>query len=378
MNRSTELGLLDELLALKKEGLPFLDEAEAASPVERYLDAARFQRERERIFRRLPSIAAQSGELAQPNAFVRRGLAGVPMLITRDQAGEARAFVNVCRHRSAPLVAAESGCQRHFTCPYHAWTYDSSGRLVGVPHKRTGFPNLDLSARGLRPISCREAWGFIWVTLDGEELGGLEDFAGPLADDLAWLNVAALAPFATEQQTRRANWKVLVEGGLESYHFKVAHRETVGRLFEDNLSTYRAAGVHLRSVLARNTLAELLEKPRDEWRIREHANVLYTLMPTNQLLVQSDHIVWIRTDPRAADQTRLWITTLVPKEQIVPERESYWRANHDFTIRTLNEDFELGEGIQKALASGANTELRFGRFEGALARFNQQVEALIA
>jgi len=58
---------------------------------------------------------------------------------------------------------------------------------------------------------------------------------------LAWLNVAALAPFATEQQTRRANWKVLVEGGLESYHFKVAHRETVGRLFEDNLSTYRAA-----------------------------------------------------------------------------------------------------------------------------------------
>jgi len=125
-------------------------------------------------------------------------------------------------------------------------------------------------------------------------------------------------------------------------------------------------------------LTELLEKPRDEWPIREHTNVLYTLMPTNQLLVQSDHIVWIRMDPRAMDQTRLWITTLIPKEQMVPERESYWRANHDFTIRTLNEDFELGEGIQRALASGANTELRFGRFEGALARFNQQVEALLA
>ena len=37
----------------------------------------------------------------------------------------------------------------------------------------------------------------------------------------------------------RANWKLLVEGGLEAYHFKVAHRNTIGPYFSDNQSTTR-------------------------------------------------------------------------------------------------------------------------------------------
>ena len=45
---------------------------------------------------------------------------------------------------------------------------------------------------------------------------------------------------------------------------------------------------------------------------------------------------------------------------------------------TLDEDFTLGEGIQRGMSSGANTHLNFGRFEGALARFNQFVDEAIA
>ena len=56
------------------------------------------------------------------------------------------------------------------------------------------------------------------------------------------------------------------------------------------------------------------------------------------------------------------------------EAAAHWRKNHDITVRTLSEDFAIGEGIQRGLLSGANTELRFGRFEGALARFNRIVE----
>ena len=56
------------------------------------------------------------------------------------------------------------------------------------------------------------------------------------------------------------------------------------------------------------------------------------------------------------------------------EAALYWRKNHDITVRTLAEDFAIGESIQSGLASGANDELRFGRFEGALDRFNRIVE----
>ena len=57
-----------------------------------------------------------------------------------------------------------------------------------------------------------------------------------------------------------------------------------------------------------------------------------------------------------------------------PRRPLHWRRNHDITVRTLAEDFAIGESIQGGLSSGANEELRFGRFEGALDRFNRTVE----
>ena len=45
--------------------------------------------------------------------------------------------------------------------------------------------------------------------------------------------------------TIRENWKLLVEVGLEAYHFKVAHRNTIGPFFTDNQSTYQAFGPHI-------------------------------------------------------------------------------------------------------------------------------------
>ena len=304
--------------------------------------------------------------------------AGVPLLITRDGDGAVHAFVNACRHRSARLVSEQSGCQRRFVCPYHAWTYDTAGRLVGVPHQKTGFPKLDRETRGLTRVGCREAYGFVWVALEDDRLADLEGYLGAFANDLEALDLASHAPFATTVDTRRANWKILVEGGIESYHFKVAHRATVGQLFEDNLSTYRADGPHLRSVLARNTVDGLRDQPRGDWQIRERTNLLYTVMPNFQLLVQSDHVIAILSNPLAHDETELRMTTLVPKADHADEREPYWEANHAFTMETLVEDFDLGEGIQATLGSGANETLRFGRFEGALAHFNAEIERLLA
>ena len=54
------------------------------------------------------------------------------------------------------------------------------------------------------------------------------------------------------------------------------------------------------------------------------------------------------------------------------------QRHHQLTITTLDEDFALGEGIQKGIGSGANTHLNFGRYEGALARFNRFVDEAIA
>ena len=177
---------------------------------------------------------------------------------------------------------------------------------------------------------------------------------------------------AADRHRYRCNWKILVEGGLEAYHFKIAHRNTIGPYFEDNLSSYQLLGDHIRSVLMRASMRELAGMPQTQWRLRDHANIIYTFFPTTQLLVQGDHVVWINICPISATETELRLTTLAPKERL-DERE-YWSKNHNITVATLTEDFVIGESIQAGLASNANENMTFGRFEGALPRFNSLVK----
>lgn len=378
MDRKIETELIDELLALKAEGAPYLDEQVAQSPVDHYLDTARFDAEQTQIFARLPAAIAHSSELPDANSFVRRTLAGRSILLTRDAHGTVRAFLNVCRHRGTQLVDDDAGCKARFSCPYHAWTYGNDGQLLAAPHFDSGFPENDKSAFSLVSLPCRELFGFVWVIADADAAGDvdMDTYFGPLRDELAALDIADMVIAQEDVQLRQSNWKILVEGGIESYHFKVAHRDTIGPYFEDNLSSYRCYGPHMRSVLPRVSMAELDTTRRDSWRLRDHANLVYTLFPMMQMLVQQDHIVWITSTPVAVDQTRLRLATLVPAAR--RDETDYWARNHTITITTLNEDFDIGESIQANMASGANRQLTFGRYEGALARFNETVNAQLA
>lgn len=375
MDRSTELELTDELLALKAENKTFLDETVARNSVEHYTCPDRLALERTHIFRKLPTPTAHITELPEAGSFVCREIAGLPVLITRNKVGEVKAFLNVCRHRGTRLVDEETGCKHRFSCPYHAWTYANSGELIAAPHFEQGFPDEKKADLGLKPLECVEMYGLIWVRPSATGAPTIQDHLASLAEDLTALKIDTLAIAAEHTEVRRANWKILVEGGIEAYHFKVAHRKTIGPYFEDNLSSYRAFGPHLRSILPRTTMANLTEDTREAWQLRDHANILYTLFPTSSFLVQQDHIAWITQEPVSPAETRIRIATLVPRSEIA--NTEHWERNHAITSTTLAEDFDIGESIQATLASGANSDMLFGRFEGALDQFNRTVAAYL-
>ena len=376
MDRSTEIELLEELAGLRETGAFYLDDAVATSPVTRYTCPERFARERQLLFRTLPAVVAHRSELAGPDSFLTRDFAGLPLLLTRDGAGAVHAFLNVCRHRGNRLVAGASGCRRRFVCPYHAWTWDNRGALLRIPHGDAGFPGIDMGTLGLKRLGCAEAYGWIWIVTDNDAAPDIDSFLGGLAADFAWLDARNLKIVHEETGERAANWKILVEGGLEAYHFRIAHKDTVGPYFQDNLSTYRVFGRHIRSILPRTRLDAMTERPRESWSLRRETNLLYTVFPSAQLLVQEDHVVWVQALPVAPDRSRVRIATLVPADFDPTDADAalHWRKNHDITVGTLSEDFAIGENIQSGLLSGANDELRFGRFEGALDRFNRIVE----
>lgn len=344
-------------------------------PVTNYAREERFAAERATILQRLPHVAAHSSELVEPGAFRVIEFEGLPVLLTRDKDGTARAFLNVCRHRGARLVSEDEGCKHHFTCPYHAWTYGSDGALVGGPHMESGFPDIDKAQSGLAPLPTHESMGLIWVVPKTGMAFDIEAYLEPMHADFAALDLASHVIVAQDTIEIAANWKILVEGGIEAYHFKIAHRDTIAPFFEDNLSSYTVFAPHMRSILPRATMAKLDRATRDAWRVRDHANVLYTFFPTTQFLVQQDHVVMITSRPLAADRTALRIATLAPKANA--DDAEHWQRNHAITRTTLDEDFALGEGIQTGLASGANSHLTLGRFEGALTKFNAMVDAYL-
>src|SRR4029077_11193234 len=90
----------------------------------------------------------------------------VPVVVTRDLAGELHGFVNVCRHRAHPVALAD-GQRRALQCRYHGWIYELDGRLRRAPRcgRETGFDKAEL---GLVPIAVDRWRGFVFVNPDRE------------------------------------------------------------------------------------------------------------------------------------------------------------------------------------------------------------------
>ena len=72
-------------------------------PVENYFDTERWQQEMSKIFKRIPLMLAMTSELKEPGDYKAMDAGGVPVLISRTEGGEVKAFVNMCAHRGAQV-----------------------------------------------------------------------------------------------------------------------------------------------------------------------------------------------------------------------------------------------------------------------------------
>lgn len=376
MDRPKEIELLAQCLDLAEQKRPYVTDDEARIPVERYIDSDRFDRERQ-LLRTQMNIVGHGAEIPSPGDFITRDVLGTPTLLVRQDDGSIKAFLNVCRHRGATVALSDRGSCRRFVCPYHAWTYERDGALAAV-RQREGFPSLDVERTSLVELPAAEAAGLLWVCpeVDGARWEPDAPTLQVLAE-LEWLGCAASAVFASKSRIWEANWKLIVDGGLESYHFKIAHRNTIASFFTDNTSTFELIGDHIRSILPRTSMLALRDRPQSEWDLRQHSHMLYAIAPNASILVQERHLELILMTPVAVDRTRLDILTVVPDpgdDGLSDKARSFYAANHAFTNTTLDEDFEIAEQIQRGIATGANTHFRFATFEGALTQWHRRFE----
>src|SRR5262249_23149664 len=105
-------------------------------PARYYNDPALFREEFERFFFGMWIHAGREEEVATAGSYVLRDVGGESILISRGDDEQLYAFYNVCRHRGTRICEGQGGklSGHSFQCPYHAWTYDLQGRLIGAPH----------------------------------------------------------------------------------------------------------------------------------------------------------------------------------------------------------------------------------------------------
>lgn len=342
--------------------------------VNRYTDEA-VARQELRLLRQHPQPVAASSSLASPGAWLSLTHFDIPLLLVRQESGQVQAFVNVCRHRGARVVPEGSGSEaRAFVCPYHAWTYRPDGALQGVPGS-SGFPCLKQEASGLRRLATVERAGIVWVILDpalsasdpGAHLGALMDNLESLA------GLRTPVGWAPRSYVVEANWKLLVDGSFEAYHFKVAHRKTIAHMFVDNMQIVDEFDLNRRLYLVK---AKFSEDPPEVTGFdpRRYGNLIYFFFPNTTILVQPDHAQLSSLEPLSATRTRVHELTLIPETPASDKAAAHWEANIALYRRTLAEDYELAESIQAGFLSGANEALTFGTFEYSAPRFHSQLQ----
>ncbi len=380
MNRDLQVALIRRVLAHLEQRTTDTGPAPSAIPVAAYTDEARHERERARLFRDLPLAIGHASQLPSPGDFFTHDATGAPLLVVRTDDGGVAAYLNVCRHRGTRVEPAACGHRKAFVCPYHAWTYGRDGRLLGVPHEH-GFAGIDLDARNLVRVPAGVAAGLVFVrprppaggepvSLDAE----LAAWLGPLAADLDGFGCATSHVHAPHTQTRALSWKLAIDVFLEAYHLRPTHRNSIYGMFFDNLGLVDPVGAHLRNVFPKRSIRELADVPEADWSLRRHANVLFHLFPHTLVLVEPDHTAVLHLWPDGPARTLLQTYMLVPEPPATDKARAYWDANDAILRGAVDEDFAMGESIQRGLASGANRELTFGAFEHALAHFHRQVE----
>ena len=379
MLNSTAQPIIETLLEKASAGEPWRKE-HLKFPSDRYCDPQYLETERRLLFNSLPQVVALSADLPNPGDTLTRECGDLDVLLTRDADQRANAFLNVCKHRSAKVMPQERSCSKRLVCPYHAWTYDLQGSLVGIPDKQS-FPEMELPQDGLKQLSIHEADGLIWVTpaINGE--AKFEPTLGAFADDFVNYELENYLHWRSHHFELEMNWKLVIDTFLEPYHFASLHRDTVGPIFIPNLCHVERSGAHLREVLPRRTMLDLKESNPNEWDLVPHSALVYLLFPATVFVMQIDHVENWRVTPHPSDPSKSIcdLDFYIPEEMTGDDDQEHWEKNWKLTVDTVvNEDFLAMAGVQRGLTSGAFPSINVGANEPALGMFhtilNEQIE----
>ena len=341
---------VDEVLTSLKKLAATPLEAATAPPKAIYTLPDITAHEMDRIFASEWLCAGRANELPNPGDYMAFECGAQPLIIIRGADGALSARSNICRHRMMRLVEGR-GNTRKFTCPYHAWTYNLEGQLVGAAYMdRTAcFNKSDIQ---LPAVRCEEYLGWIYVCLDPD----VEPVAHMLADlteKLLPYNMQDYVTIFTEDHVWDTNWKCLTENFMEGYHLPVAHRDTVGGHFpvEETQFDGRGSFPYFTSQLFVKTGTAPVGTAHPDntslngkWR---NISVMPTVFPSHMYVLAPDHLWYLALQPDGPGRTRIRYGAALAPEVLAAQSdpETYIAETKTFLDAVQLEDKNVVEGI---------------------------------
>lgn len=349
-----------------------------------------FRAEQERIWDQSWLYLGHESEIPDPNDYKVRNLGGRPLIFVRDADGEVAVYLNSCPHRGTTLCREPEGNARFFRCFYHAWSFDTTGRLVSLPGA-DGYPEGDdfRERLTLRRVARVESLrGFVFVSHDPdviplrEHLGNAAEYIEMVADHRA--EGMEVLP-GTQRYTVWGNWKLAVENAMDGYHFSPTHSTFVEYLKRTGYVTSDEGGLNVKLDNGHSVLvltghsgragyqweprfgederlrieanrAELVERlgPEGAERITDTSRILYVF--PNLILFDIEALSIRRLEPTAADRTDVDAWELAPVGEHPDARALRNRVLVSFIGPgglATPDDIEAYEAIQRGVVATA-------------------------
>lgn len=332
-----------------------------------YHDPLVYQLEVDQVFHNDWVFACAADKLADAGDYFAFDLAGEQVALIVTQTGSLKALSNICRHRGTALLDLGFGkLQKNIVCPYHAWTYNDSGELLGVP--LPGNCKIDKSQHHLPSFQLHNWQGLLFINLSSS--------AQPFCDKVAklekYLAMFDLARFKHSYQTPaehwNTNWKLAVENAIESYHLFKVHKETLEQFTPTKLAYYVAGNAtsSLSGGSLKNTQSSVMKWLIGKTPEAYNHYLLLFLPPSFIAIITVEGINWIQVMPNGEGQC-----SVIPGGLAQAPIKNFNSAEFQFTDAFMLEDKIICERVQKSMHARKAQGGKLVEMERILADFHQ-------
>jgi phenylpropionate dioxygenase-like ring-hydroxylating dioxygenase large terminal subunit len=346
-----------------------------------YTDPMQFELERAKVLNTTWLLAGRSNEVANVGDWLSFESHGETLVITRQPDGSLAAFHNVCQHRGVSFVADWKGCgARRFTCPYHGWVYDTSGKLVGVPERQDFSP--DHLAELRAPSAAVDEWGgWVYVNLAGDAAPSLREWIGTdIIDDLGRYRMKDMVLHEVLEWDVPVSYKAIVDGFNEIYHAGSLHHMNAEWIKSARDTSFHVVNDHnymcfVPRAQHRDKLAEDLD--HHKWAICH-----YVVFPNTVFNCNPEHIQVFNPIPIDVDRTKFLCWELIyPGDRNDPEYEQYYQrmiTHWEHLKVVVGEDIAIYDQLARTKRSSAYRQNILNSREFKIAHYHEHMARMIS